>query len=162
MQAVNVPSPMQLAFFLAKAAALENEVPIGAVVVCPAGNIVGIGYNLVYTTKDPTAHAEVVAIRQAAATLNCGRLDGCRLYVTLEPCAMCADLIAKARFETLVYGASDIKSGGIEQGAQIYHHKSTHHKPQVIKGVGATEAERLLKSFFKARRLKKKPFDQQS
>lgn len=136
----------------ARAAAARGEVPVGAVVSGPDGTILAAAGNRTLELHDPTAHAEILAIRAAAAALGSERLTGCSLFVTLEPCAMCASAIAQARIATLVYGASDPKSGGVEQGARIFAQPQTHHVPQVIAGVGETEAAALLRDFFRARR----------
>ncbi len=136
----------------ARAAAARGEVPVGAVVSGPDGTILAAAGNRTLELHDPTAHAEILAIRAAAAALDSERLTGCSLFVTLEPCAMCASAIAQARIATLVYGASDPKSGGVEQGARIFAQPQTHHVPQVIAGVGETEAAALLRDFFRARR----------
>lgn len=136
----------------ALAAGSRSEVPIGAVIVSAAGNILAAAGNRTLELRDPTAHAEILAIRAAGEALNSERLVGCTLYVTLEPCAMCASAIAQARIATLVYGASDPKSGGVEQGARVFTHMQTHHVPEVIGGIGEIESAALLRAFFKGLR----------
>ena len=140
----------------ARAAGDRGEVPVGAVVVAPDGAIVGRGGNRTREWSDPTAHAEIVAIRQACAAANGGagaeRLGGHDLYVTLEPCPMCAAAISNARIGRLYYGASDPKSGGVEQGARVFAHPQCHHRPEVYEGFSARESEELLKRFFAGRR----------
>ena len=126
-----LPPPMARALELARQAADRGEVPVGAVVV-RAGHIVGEGHNLTRTDSDPTAHAEMVAIRAAAAALGAERLGDCDLYVTLEPCAMCAGAIAHARLARLHYGAADPKGGGVEHGARVFAQPQCHHRPRVI------------------------------
>jgi tRNA(adenine34) deaminase len=132
----------------ARAAAARGEVPVGAVVSAADGTIIAAAGNRTLELHDPTAHAEILAIRAACAAMSSERLPGTTLHVTLEPCAMCASAIAQARIAILVYGASDPKSGGIEQGARMYTHTQTHHVPQVIAGIGESEATALLKGFF--------------
>lgn len=146
-----ISPPMALALDLARTAAAGGEVPVGAVVVRD-GVIVGEGHNLTRTTRDPTAHAEIVAIRRAAEALGDERLTGCDLYVTLEPCAMCAGAIAHARIGRLYYGASDPKGGGVEHGAQVFRHPQCLHVPEVYSGMGGGEAAELLRGFFAERR----------
>ncbi|MAY19397.1 MAG: tRNA-specific adenosine deaminase [Erythrobacteraceae bacterium] len=146
-----LPDPMRRALELAQEAALMGEVPVGAVVVC-AGQIVGEGYNLTRTGKDPTAHAEVVAIRKAATALDDERLTQCDLYVTLEPCAMCAGAISHARIGRLYYAASDPKGGAVENGARVFEQEQCLHAPEVYSGMGADEAAELLRGFFRERR----------
>ena len=142
---------MRRALELAQEAALMGEVPVGAVVVS-AGQIVGEGYNLTRTGKDPTAHAEVVAIRKAATALDDERLTQCDLYVTLEPCAMCAGAISHARIGRLYYAASDPKGGAVENGARVFEQEQCLHAPEVYSGMGADEAAGLLRGFFRERR----------
>ena len=132
----------------ARAAALRGEVPVGAVITAPDGTIVAAAGNRTLELCDPSAHAEMLAIRAACAAIASARLPGHTLHVTLEPCPMCAAAISQARIATLVYGASDPKSGGIEQGPRVYSHPQSHHVPQVIAGVGEAEAAALLKDFF--------------
>ena len=146
-----LPSPMKRALELAQEAALAGEVPVGAVVV-KGGTVMGEGYNLTRSCNDPTAHAEVVAIRRAAETLGQDRLEDCELFVTLEPCAMCAGAIAHARLARVTYGASDPKGGGVEQGARVFDQPQCLHRPEVVAGIGAGEAGELLRGFFAERR----------
>jgi tRNA(adenine34) deaminase len=145
-------SHMNDALTAARQAALAGEVPVGAVVVDPAGRVLAVARNRCRADNDPTAHAEILAIREACAALGQDRLTGCDLYVTLEPCAMCAMAISHARIARLYYGASDPKSGGVAQGARVFAHSQTHHVPQVYDGIAAPEAEALLRDFFTARR----------
>ncbi|HVY87129.1 MAG TPA: tRNA adenosine(34) deaminase TadA [Caulobacterales bacterium] len=144
---------MQRALDLARAAAAAGEAPIGCVIADADGGIVAEGANAPIAAHDPTAHAEIVALRRAAEALGNYRLKpGLTLYVTLEPCAMCAGAIAHARIARLVYGASDPKSGGVAHGARVFDHPQCHWKPDVSAGVRAEEAAALLRDFFKARR----------
>lgn len=133
----------------ARAAAARGEVPVGAVVTASDGRIVAAAGNRTVELHDPTAHAEILALRAACAAIGSERLPGHALHVTLEPCPMCASAIGQARIETLVYGASDPKSGGIDQGPRIFSHPQAHHVPQIIAGVGEIEAALLLSDFFK-------------
>ncbi|MGE4429889.1 MAG: nucleoside deaminase [Sphingobium sp.] len=146
-----LPAAMARALDLARAAAQAQEVPIGAVVT-RGGVIIGEGENRNRRDNDPTAHAEIVAIRAAAARLGDFRLTDCDLYVTLEPCPMCAGAIAHARIARLYYGAEDPKGGGVEQGACVFAHPQCHHRPEVYGGIGQAEAAALLVDFFAARR----------
>ena len=146
-----LPLPMQRALDLARAAAAAGEVPVGAVVT-RTGEIIATGANATRTGNDPTAHAEIVAIRAACAALGTDRLTGCELWVTLEPCVMCAGAIAHARLDRLVYAASDPKGGGVEHGARVFTQSTCHHRPEIIDGIGATEAGELLREFFRTRR----------
>lgn len=132
----------------ARAAAERGEVPVGAVVCDASGAIVAAEGNRTLERHDPTAHAEMLAIRAACTAIGSQRLVGHSLHVTLEPCAMCAAAIAQARITRLVYGASDPKSGGVEHGARVFTHAQTHHAPEIIAGVGETEAAGLLRAFF--------------
>ncbi len=143
---------MDIALSEARAAAARGEVPVGAVVVDADGVVLAQAGNRVLELKDPTAHAEMLAIRAACARLGSERLPGAALYVTLEPCAMGAAAIAAARIARLVYGAADPKSGGVAQGARVFAQAQTHHVPEVVDGVGADAASALLRSFFAARR----------
>jgi tRNA(Arg) A34 adenosine deaminase TadA len=136
----------------AHAAAERGEVPIGAVIVGPDGAVLAEAGNRTEGDRDPTAHAELLAIRAAAATLGAPRLVECDLYVTLEPCPMCAQAISFARIRRLYYGASDPKGGGVEHGARIFGQPTCHHAPEVYGGIAESEAARLLRDFFKARR----------
>lgn len=146
-----LPQPMIRALELARAAAAAGEVPIGAVVARGA-EIIGEGENRNRRDNDPSAHAEIVAIRAAAMQLRDFRLTGCNLYVTLEPCAMCAGAISHARIERLYYGASDPKGGAVEQGARVFAQDQCHHRPEIYGGIGAETAATLLKEFFEAKR----------
>ncbi len=143
---------MQAALAEARAAGARGEVPVGAVLVDPAGNVVARAGNRTRELHDPTAHAEILVIRAACAALKSERLIGYALYVTLEPCAMCATAISAARIARLYYGASDPKSGGVAQGARVFAHPQCHHVPEVYDGIAAQDAEILLKDFFAARR----------
>ncbi|OZB19625.1 MAG: tRNA-specific adenosine deaminase [Rhodobacterales bacterium 34-62-10] len=143
---------MSLALEEARAAALRGEVPVGAVLVGPQGQVLARAGNRTRELNDPTAHAEMLVIREAARVLGSERLTGCDLYVTLEPCPMCAQAIAAARIARLYYGAADPKSGGVAQGPRIFSHPQCHHVPEVYDGIGAEEAAALLRDFFAARR----------
>lgn len=146
------PSPhMARAFALARAAAAEGEVPVGAVVV-KDGRIIGEGANAPRARHDPTAHAEIQAIRAAAAALGDERLTGCDLWVTLEPCAMCAGAIAHARIARLYYAADDPKGGAVEHGPRLFSHPTLHHRPEVYGGIMVAESAALLRAFFAGRR----------
>lgn len=142
---------MDLALAEARKAAMLGEVPVGAILVRD-GAVVAAAHNRVETDKDPTAHAELLAIRAAAARLGAPRLPDCDLYVTLEPCAMCAQAISFARIRRLYYGAPDPKGGGVEHGARIFGQATCHHRPEVYGGIGETDAVALLKEFFAKRR----------
>ena len=142
---------MQRALELAREAEAAGEVPIGAVVV-KDGNIIGEGNNRTRRDHDPSAHAEIVAIRDAARALANDRLAECDLWVTLEPCPMCAGAIAHARLARLYYGASDPKGGGVEHGARVFTHPTCHHRPEVFEGIAAEEAGAMLRGFFKEKR----------
>lgn len=148
-------SYMDLALQEAQAAAARGEVPVGAVIIGADGVIASAG-NRTRELNDPTAHAEVLAIRAACKALGQERLSGCDLYVTLEPCPMCAAAISNARIERLYYGAADPKSGGVGQGPRIFSHPQCHHTPEVYDGIDAVVSEALLKGFFAERRLKDK------
>jgi tRNA(adenine34) deaminase len=143
---------MDIALEEARAAAARDEVPVGAVIVSPDGQVVARAGNRTRELHDPTAHAEILAIRAACAAAGSERLGRHDLYVTLEPCAMCATAIAAARIERLYYGASDPKSGGIAQGPRVFRHPQCHHVPQVYDGIAAREAEAQLRDFFAAKR----------
>lgn len=136
----------------ARAAASRGEVPVGAVVVAPDGRVVAAAGNRTRELSDPTAHAEVLALRAACAAAGSERLPGHDLYVTLEPCPMCAGAISFARIARVYYGAEDPKSGGVAHGARVFSHPQCHHAPEVYDGIGAAEAARLLKGFFEGRR----------
>jgi len=144
-------SYMKTALTQAKLAADRGEIPVGAVIVGPQGIIAEAG-NRTRELNDPTAHAEILAIRAACAALAQERLTGYDLYVTLEPCPMCAAAISNARINRLYYGASDPKSGGVAQGPRIFAHSQCHHAPEIYDGIDAAASERMLKTFFAARR----------
>ena len=141
-------SRMDLAMAEARAAARRGEVPVGAVIAAPDGRIVAAAGNRTRELCDPTAHAEIVALRAACAAAGTERLPGHVLWVTLEPCAMCAAAIANARIARLVYGAADPKSGGVAHGARVFDHPQAHHRPEILAGIGETAAEALLRDFF--------------
>ncbi len=144
---------MSSALAEAEAAASRDEVPVGAVIVDPAtGEILAAAGNRTREQDDPTAHAELLAIRQAAAALGSERLAGCDLYVTLEPCPMCAQAISFARIRRLYFGAADAKGGGVENGPRIFAAASCHHAPEIYGGIDETRAADLLRSFFRDRR----------
>ncbi|MEX0277789.1 MAG: nucleoside deaminase [Ruegeria sp.] len=145
-------SHMETALAEARAAADRGEVPVGAVIVSPAGRIVAKAGNRTRELNDPTAHAEILALRAACADARSERLPDHDLYVTLEPCAMCAAALAAARIRRIYYGASDPKSGGVAHGARIFTHDQAHHVPEIYDGIAAQEAADLLKAFFAARR----------
>ena len=142
---------MEAALDLARLAADAGEVPVGAVVV-KDGQIIGRGGNRPIAGHDPTAHAEIVALREAAAALGTDRLIGCDLWVTLEPCAMCAGAIAHSRIARLYYGASDPKGGAVEHGPRLFEQPTVHHKPEIYGGISETECADLLRTFFRNRR----------
>ena len=142
---------MEEALRLALRAEVADEVPVGAVVVCE-GNIVGRGWNQVVSASDPTAHAEIVAMREAARTLGNYRLSGCQLYVTLEPCAMCAGAIVHARIARLVYGARDPKAGAVGGIMQVLNHPKLNHRVEVTEGVLGGRCMEILQAFFRERR----------
>lgn len=143
---------MDVALAEARAAGTRGEVPVGAAVISPSGDVVARAGNRTRELSDPTAHAEVLVIRAACASVGSERLIGHALYVTLEPCAMCAAAISAARVARLYYGASDPKSGGVAQGARVFSHPQCHHVPEVFDAIAASEAEELLKAFFAAKR----------
>ena len=142
---------MDTALSEARKARDAGEVPVGAVIVRD-GAVIAAAHNRTLTDRDPTAHAEILAIRAAARTLGSERLVGCDLYVTLEPCPMCAAAISFARLRRLYFAAYDPKSGGVEQGARIFDQPTCHHRPEVYGGIGEEEASRLLTEFFAERR----------
>ncbi|WP_445810420.1 nucleoside deaminase [Yoonia sp.] len=144
-------SHMDIALTEARAAAARGEVPVGAVIT-QDGAIIARAGNRTRELNDPTAHAEMLAIRAACATLGQERLTGCDLYVTLEPCPMCAAAISNARIARLYYAAADPKSGGVAQGPRIFTHPQCHHRPDIYDGISATAAEQLLRDFFAAKR----------
>ncbi|QJF50437.1 nucleoside deaminase [Roseobacter ponti] len=143
---------MEQALSEARAAAKRDEVPVGAVVADAQGRVIAAAGNRTRELNDPTAHAEVLAIRAACAALGSERLTGCDLYVTLEPCPMCAAAISTARIARLYYGADDPKSGGVGQGPRIFSHPQCHHAPEVYDGIAAEESEVMLRAFFLHRR----------
>lgn len=147
-----LPEPMKRALALADEAAAAGEVPVGAVVTDANGSIVAEAGNAMRASHDPTAHAEIVAIRRAGEALGTSRLDGCQIWVTLEPCAMCAGAIALARFDKLVFAADDPKGGGVLHGARVFSQPTCHHRPEILSGVGEDEAARQLRDFFASRR----------
>jgi tRNA(adenine34) deaminase len=145
-------SHMQAALAQAEAAAARGEVPVGAVVVGSDGRVLARAGNRTRELADPTAHAELLAIREACGALGSERLDGADLYATLEPCPMCAAAISFARIRRLYFGAPDPKGGGVEHGARIFTQPTCHHAPQVYGGIEETRAGDLLRSFFSSRR----------
>lgn len=145
-------SHMDIALTEARAAAARGEVPVGAVITGPDGQVIARAGNRTRELNDPTAHAEMLAIRAACAALGSERLTGCDLTVTLEPCPMCAAAISAARIRRLYYGAADPKSGGVAHGARVFTHPQCHHVPEVYDGLSADEAGRLLTAFFADRR----------
>lgn len=146
------PDFMSIALDEARAASARGEVPVGAVVVDPAGAIAARAGNRTRELSDPTAHAELLALRMACAAAGSERLPGHALYVTLEPCAMCAAAIGFARIARLYYGTSDPKSGGVAHGPRVFSHPQCHHAPEVYDGIGEAAATHLLRQFFAARR----------
>jgi tRNA(adenine34) deaminase len=146
-----LPDAMRRALDIAHRAALDGEVPVGAVVMRGQA-VIATGANATRAGNDPTAHAEIVAIRAACQALGVDRLIDCDLWVTLEPCAMCAGAIAHARIARLYYAASDPKGGGVENGARVFSHPTCHHRPDVTPGLGEAESAALLKTFFESRR----------
>ena len=146
-----LPPPMRRALELAAEAAADGEVPVGAVITWK-GEMIAEARNAMRGTIDPTAHAEMVAIRAAAEHLGSSRLDGCTLWVTLEPCAMCAAALALARVKALRFGAEDPKGGGVVHGARVFAQPTCHHRPDVLGGIGEAEAAKMLREFFAARR----------
>ncbi|WP_449867108.1 nucleoside deaminase [Nisaea sediminum] len=145
-------NPMALALAEAEAAAARGEVPVGAVVTDAAGRVLAAAGNRVEELNDPSAHAEILAIRAAAAKVGAPRLVECDLHVTLEPCPMCATAIGFARIRRLVFGAYDPKGGGVEHGPRIYTQPTCHHAPEVVGGVEESRAGELLREFFRDRR----------
>lgn len=150
---INKSPFMELALVEAKKAAERGEVPIGAVIVKSATKeVISQAGNMSEELSDPTAHAEIIAVREACRKLGQGRLNDCDMYVTLEPCPMCAQAISFARIKSLYYGAEDKKGGGIDNGPKIFSSTSCHHKPDVYSGIHASESALILKDFFKERR----------
>lgn len=146
------PSPMSLALAQAEAAGEHGDVPIGAVLVDSAGMVLAAAGNRVEQDHDPTAHAEILVLRAAAARLGTARLTGCDLWVTLEPCAMCAAAMALARLRRLYFGAWDPKGGAVEHGPRLFDQPTIHHRPEVYGGIEERRAAALLREFFQARR----------
>lgn len=149
---MNFRSHIWTALDEARKAAERGEVPVGAVIVGPDGAVLAAEGNRTRELSDPTAHAELLAIRQAARKLGSERLTGCDLYVTLEPCPMCASAISQARIARLYYGAADPKSGGVAHGPRVFSHPQSHHVPEVYDAIGAEDSAALLKDFFAERR----------
>jgi tRNA(adenine34) deaminase len=145
-------SHMEAALTEAQAAGARGEVPVGAVIVAPDGRVLARAGNRTRELADPTAHAEILAIRAACAAMGSERLPGHDLYVTLEPCAMCAAAISLARIGRLYYGAADPKSGGVAQGARVFARPQCHHAPEIYDGIAALQSEALLRTFFRERR----------
>ena len=148
---IPVPVPMRRALEIARRGGATGEIPVGAVIV-KGGKLVAAASNAPRRLQDPTAHAEMLAIRQAAAEIGADRLDGCDLWVTLEPCAMCAGAIAHARIARLYYAADDPKGGAIEHGPRFFTQPTCHHRPEIYAGIAAGEAAAMLRSFFAERR----------
>lgn len=147
-----MPSPMDIALEEARAAAARGEVPVGAAVLSGDGAVIARAGNRVEETNDASAHAEILALREAARVLGTPRLIGCDLVVTLEPCPMCAQAISLFRVRRVTFGAYDPKGGGVEHGARIFDASSCHHRPEVIGGVRETETAEILRDFFASRR----------
>jgi tRNA(adenine34) deaminase len=145
------PSFMDIALDEARAAAAAGEVPVGCVIVRD-GEVVAHAANRPIAARDPTAHAEMLALRAAASALGSERLADCDLYVTLEPCTMCAAAISFARIRRLYYGAADLKGGAVDNGVRFFAAPTCHHRPEVYGGIGEREAAKLLQAFFRARR----------
>ena len=143
---------MDLALYQANKAAQLGEVPVGAVLVGADGDVIAHAHNLVESQRDATAHAECLVLREAMRSLNRKFLDGCDLWVTLEPCAMCAGAISNARIRRLYYGAEDKKGGAVEHGSRVFSHSTCHHKPEIYGGIKEYDASRLLENFFAERR----------
>ncbi len=144
----SAPSPMELALALAEEAAANGEAPVGAVIV-EGETVLAAERNRMRALADPTAHAEMLAIRKALAARGTGRLDGCDLYVTLEPCAMCAGAIAHTRLRRIYFAAEDTKAGAVENGIRLFEQPTCHHRPEVIGGLSAGRAEAMLVDFFR-------------
>jgi len=147
-----LPEPMRIALEEARLAARGDEVPVGAVVTRD-GKVIAAARNAMRTSNDPTAHAEIVALRAAAAALGTSRLDECDLWVTLEPCAMCAAAISLARISRLYFGAGDPKAGAVLHGPRLFTQPTCHHAPEVYPGIGEEQAAELLRRFFRERRV---------
>ncbi len=149
---MNFATHMPEALTEARAAALRGEVPVGAVLLGPQGNVLARAGNRTRELSDPTAHAEILAIRAACTALKSERLPGARLWVTLEPCPMCAAAISAARIEVLYYSADDTRMGGVRHGARVFDNPQCHHRPQIVDGISAEESRALLQEFFRERR----------
>ena len=149
---LKLPEPMRVAFAEAEAAAQRGEVPVGAVVADASGNVIARAGNRTLELRDPTAHAEMLVIREAARVLGSERLTGCDLHVTLEPCAMCAGAISFARIRRLYFAAGDEKMGAVEHGARFFALDTCHHSPDVYSGLGEEQAKTMLRDFFRKRR----------
>ncbi len=147
-----VPTFMDIALAEAEAAAARGEVPIGCVIVDGSGTVVAAAGNRTLELRDPTAHAEMLAIREACAKLGSERLTGCDIHVTLEPCPMCAAAISFARLRRLYFGAADEKGGGVEHGPRIFAQSTCHHVPEIYGGIGERRAAEMLRNFFAPRR----------
>ncbi|HKT14741.1 MAG TPA: nucleoside deaminase [Allosphingosinicella sp.] len=146
-----LPGPMRIALDEARKAASEGEVPVGAVVT-RGGELIAVARNAMRATHDPSAHAEMVALRDAARIIGSPRLDGCDLWVTLEPCAMCAGAVAIARIARLYFAAPDPKGGAVVNGPRLFGQSTCHHAPEVYSGIGEQEAAEMLRQFFRERR----------
>ena len=146
------PEAMSIALAEARAAAARGEVPVGAVVVSAKGEVLARAGNRTLELKDPTAHAEMLVLREAAAKRDSERLTDCDLYVSLEPCAMCAGAISFARIRRVYFGAGDEKMGAVEHGPRFFQQPTCHHRPEVYGGIGEREARELLQSFFSVKR----------
>jgi tRNA(Arg) A34 adenosine deaminase TadA len=146
------PEAMSIALAEARAAVARGEVPVGAVVVSAKGEVLARAGNRTLELKDPTAHAEMLVLREAAAKCGSERLTDCDLYVSLEPCAMCAAAISFARIRRIYFGASDEKMGAVEHGPRFFQQPTCHHRPEVYGGIGEREARELLQSFFNVKR----------
>jgi tRNA(adenine34) deaminase len=147
-----LPEPMLRAFAEAEAAASRGEVPVGAVIVDSSGEVITAAGNRTLELKDPTAHAEMLAIRAAASLLSSERLIGCDLYVTLEPCAMCAAALSFARVRRIYFAAGDEKMGAVEHGPRFFNQSTCHHTPEIYSGIGEERSTVMLQEFFKSRR----------
>lgn len=145
-------SYMDIAIIEAKKAGARGEIPIGAVIINDLGEVISRDGNRTIELNDPTAHAEILVIRKACAMLNNQRISNCSIYVTLEPCPMCAAAISNARISKLYFGPEDKKSGGVINGPKIFSHEQCHHKPEVFEEIGSSESRKILKDFFKSKR----------
>lgn len=152
MMLMKSPEAMSIALAEARAAVARGEVPVGAVVVSAKGEVLARAGNRTLELKDPTAHAEILVLREAAAKRGSERLTDCDLYVSLEPCAMCAAAISFARIRRIYFGASDEKMGAVEHGPRFFQQPTCHHRPEVYGGIGEREARELLQSFFNVKR----------